>query len=133
MIENNETQPNEGGNGQGSGRERLVGPAIICQVAHRASTDGSAASLEKLAESEPDLANFVTVEALRLVGQLALSGAPTEVVLLVHGAAVSIAVNAVTALQKGHYELWKGMHSDTLLATVDPDAWRPASDTGKQT
>jgi ribosomal protein L7/L12 len=108
---------------------------LVSQQALRAAIDhmgehGSDAVLQALQQAEPCLSYYLTESAARVVGKLALSGAPHEVVTGVHGDLLWTCALVYLAVRRGSYEIWQDTALGERLRVLDPAAVsEPAGDT----
>ena len=75
-----------------------------------------------LKEQEPMLADYFENRSTMIAGNMALAGAPTNVVQGVYNDIMEITLTAISALRRGHYELWKDTEvGGTLMEMLDED------------
>jgi hypothetical protein len=96
----------------------LVEPGHITSAGQQVAGAGAEQSLDRLAEAEPALAYYVRHSLAALAGNLALSGAPTEVVQGNHEEVLTTILVCLAALRQGHYDLWKDTLEGTPLARL---------------
>jgi hypothetical protein len=90
---------------------------MIVRARQQVAATSPSESLDELAGLEPELAEYIDQSAWLMVGKLALSGVPTEVVQAVRDDLLRTVLTAIAALRRGHYKLWK----DTCLESRPPE------------
>jgi hypothetical protein len=103
----------------------LVEPEHITSAGQQIMGDGAAKALDSLGEAEPALAAYIRESLAALAGRLALSGAPTELVQATHEEMLTTVLVSLTALRKGHFELWKDALEGTPLARLQEEPAPP--------
>jgi len=87
------------------------------ELARMVEENGPMAGLLDLMEFEPILGADIQQRCSAVAGQIAVTGAPAELVRLVFESAVTTAVGAVMATRQAYYEFW----SDMMDTPVDQD------------
>src|SRR5262245_6476015 len=85
-------------------------------------------SLQHLGSQEPVLAGFIRDKLATVGGELALAGAPTELIQGVHRDTLIIILGVLQALRRGHYKLWR----ECVPAERLPDPTPPGPMTEKR-
>jgi len=97
----------------------LVEPEMIEKAWRQIAGAGPAKSLAGLRQREPVLATFLAERMAALAGHLALDGAPPQVVGQTHEKMLTLLLTCLTAVQHGHFKLWKDTAVGTRLALID--------------
>jgi len=92
--------------------DTLVSKEMLETTFSRFSDEGLEVMLAALTAAEPYLGTFLTENAVRVAGKLALCGAPRSVVRGIHQDLLAFAVLVYLAVREGTYQIWK----DTALA-----------------
>jgi hypothetical protein len=103
----------------------LVEPHHIISARQHIASKGNADALTEVGQVEPALASFISESLVTVAGKLALSGAPTEVVLGSHEEFLLLVLTCIQAVRRGHYELWKESMTGTRLAQLDKEFQAP--------
>lgn len=80
------------------------------------------------ARSEPDVAEFIVNEAMRICGKLAFTGATSQTLRGVHEDMRRLTLTVLMATRRGQYELWK----DTLMGSRLADLWQSIAETDRK-
>jgi ribosomal protein L7/L12 len=88
--------------------DTLVSPQALQAAIDHMGQHGFEAILQSLGQAEPYLGHFLTENATRVAGKLALAGAPHEVVTGVHADLLSACALVYVAVRRGSYEIWQG-------------------------
>jgi hypothetical protein len=93
--------------------DKIISAAVIVRAGQSVAAGGVSAAQERLAETEPDLAFFLSTSAEVIVGRLALSGAPPEVTRGVFEDVMRLTLTAVEATRGGLRDFWSaGLDGD---------------------
>lgn len=92
--------------------DTLVSKETLETTFGRFSDEGLESMLGALTAAEPHLGTFLTENAARVAGKLALCGAPRSIVRGVHQDLPASAVLVYLAVRQGTYQIWE----DTALA-----------------
>ena len=103
----------------------LVEPEHICTARQDIAAKGNADAQAEVGQAEPVLASFLCESLATVAGKLALSGAPTELIMGSHEDILAITLTCIQAVRRGHYELWKDTMTGTRLAQLDKEFHAP--------
>jgi hypothetical protein len=93
--------------------DKIISAAVIVRAGQSVAAGGVPAAQECLAETEPDLAYFLSASAEVIAGRLALSGAPPAVTQGVFEDVMRLTLTAVEATRGGLREYWSaGLEGD---------------------
>jgi hypothetical protein len=101
--------------------DTLVSENALHSAIDRMGQHGLEATLQALGQAEPGLGHFLTENAARVAGKLALSGAPQSVVTGVHGDLLSACALVYLAVRRGSYEIWEGTALGDRLRDLEVD------------
>jgi hypothetical protein len=107
----------------------LVSDEVLSETLSEYNGRGTAAVVRAFAEAEPTLATFLSENANRVVGKLALAGASRAIVQGVHADLVTAGVLAYLSVRKGAYKVWQGTELGERLRDLEvpvEDAAAPA-------
>jgi len=85
----------------------LVSDEVLAETLSEYNGQGTPAMVRAFAEAEPTLATFLSENANRVVGKLALAGASRSIVQGVHADLVAAGVLAYLSVRKGAYKVWQ--------------------------
>ncbi len=93
--------------------DRIISAEVFVRAGQAVTARGVPAEQERLAETEPDLAHFLSISAEVIVGRLALSGAPPAVSQAVFEDVMRLTLTAVEATRGGLRDYWSaGLDGD---------------------
>jgi hypothetical protein len=93
--------------------DNIISAAVIVRAGQAVAARGVPAAQDCLAETEPDLAQFLGANAEVIAGRLALSGAPPAVTRGVFEDIMRLTLTAVEATRGGLRDYWSaGLDGD---------------------
>jgi hypothetical protein len=110
--------------------DTLVSPQALQAALDNMGQLGYEATLQALEQAEPCLGSFLTENAARVAGKLALSGAPQPVVAGVHGDLLSACALVYLAVRRGTYDIWHDTALGDRLRDLDVAAPPEEDDPG---
>ena len=105
----------------------LVSDEVLGETLTEYNGRGTVAMVRAFAEAEPTLASFLSENANRVVGKLALAGASRAIVQGVHADLVAAGVLAYLSVRKGAYKVWAGTELGERLRDLEVPAEDPAA------
>jgi hypothetical protein len=97
----------------------LVNDEVLAETLSEYNGFGTPAMVRAFAEAEPTLATFLSENANRVVGKLALAGASRSIVQGVHADLIAAGVLAYLSVRKGAYKVWQDTELGERLRALE--------------